>query len=68
MPTTVLEQAISQPDEQPERAEPSEDTYRRHITVHPLVIVLVLQACLSLRLLWSNTAFADESLYLWADT
>jgi hypothetical protein len=28
--------------------------------------ILVLQAALSLRLIWSNTAYQDESLYLWA--
>lgn len=32
----------------------------------PLVATLVVQAVLSLRLIWSNTAFADEALYLWA--
>jgi 4-amino-4-deoxy-L-arabinose transferase-like glycosyltransferase len=32
----------------------------------PLLIILALQAALSLRLIWSNTAFADEALYLWA--
>jgi hypothetical protein len=31
-----------------------------------LVSVLALQAALSLRLTWSNTAFQDEALYLWA--
>lgn len=31
-----------------------------------LVATLTVQAALSLRLVWSNTAFADESLYLWA--
>jgi len=31
-----------------------------------LVVVLVVQAALSVRLIWSNTAFADEALYLWA--
>jgi len=30
----------------------------------PLIIVLVAQAALSLRLVWSNTAFQDEALYL----
>jgi Dolichyl-phosphate-mannose-protein mannosyltransferase len=30
----------------------------------PLVAVLVAQAALSLRLVWSNTAFQDEGLYL----
>ncbi len=32
----------------------------------PLVAILVGQAALSLRLVWSNTAFGDEALYLWA--
>ena len=31
-----------------------------------LPAILVVQAALSVRLLWSNTAFQDESLYLWA--
>lgn len=32
----------------------------------PLGAVLAVQAALSLRLVWSNTAFPDEALYLWA--
>ncbi len=32
----------------------------------PLLAVLAVQAVLSLRLVWSNTAFTDEALYLWA--
>jgi Dolichyl-phosphate-mannose-protein mannosyltransferase len=32
----------------------------------PLGVVLLVQAVLSLRLVWSNTAFTDEALYLWA--
>jgi Dolichyl-phosphate-mannose-protein mannosyltransferase len=32
----------------------------------PLACVLAIQAVLSFRLLWGNTAFADEGLYLWA--
>ena len=32
----------------------------------PLVGILVVQAGLSLRLVWSNTAYQDEALYLWA--
>jgi 4-amino-4-deoxy-L-arabinose transferase-like glycosyltransferase len=31
-----------------------------------LYVVLALQAALSLRLVWANTAFQDEGLYLWA--
>jgi len=30
----------------------------------PLLIVLAVQVCLSVRLVWSNTAFQDEALYL----
>jgi hypothetical protein len=32
----------------------------------PLILVLILQAGLSLGLVWSNAAFGDEALYLWA--
>jgi hypothetical protein len=32
----------------------------------PLAGILLLQAGLSLRLVWSNTAYQDEALYLWA--
>lgn len=32
----------------------------------PPVAILVAQAVLSIRLVWSNTAFQDEGLYLWA--
>ncbi len=31
-----------------------------------LTVILTVQAVLSLRLVWSNTAFSDEALYLWA--
>lgn len=32
----------------------------------PLLAILTVQAALNLRMLWSNTAFQDEALYLWA--
>jgi hypothetical protein len=32
----------------------------------PLGVILAVQALLSLRLIWSNTAFTDEGLYLWS--
>jgi 4-amino-4-deoxy-L-arabinose transferase-like glycosyltransferase len=32
----------------------------------PLLCILAVQALLSLRLVWSNTAFQDEALYMWA--
>lgn len=32
----------------------------------PLIIILGVQAILSLRLIWANTTFEDEALYLWA--
>jgi hypothetical protein len=32
----------------------------------PLLCILAVQATLSLQLVWSNTAFGDEGLYLWA--
>ncbi len=36
------------------------------VTGWPLALVLTIQAALTLRLIWSNTAFSDEALYLWA--
>ena len=38
----------------------------RAMRMAPLSVILVVQACLALRLVWANTAFSDESLYLWA--
>ena len=32
----------------------------------PLLAVLTVQAAFNLRMVWSNTAFQDEALYLWA--
>jgi Dolichyl-phosphate-mannose-protein mannosyltransferase len=32
----------------------------------PLLVILAVQAALSLRLLWADTAFQDEATYLWA--
>jgi len=32
----------------------------------PLLLILLVQAGLSLRLVWANTASGDEALYLWA--
>jgi Dolichyl-phosphate-mannose-protein mannosyltransferase len=32
----------------------------------PLLCILAVQALLSMRLVWSNTAFQDEGLYIWA--
>jgi|HubBroStandDraft_4_1064222.scaffolds.fasta_scaffold04873_3 hypothetical protein len=47
----------------------SDDSYRRvlrrYLARHwPLLAVLGVQAALSLRLVWANTAFQDEALYL----
>lgn len=33
--------------------------------IRPLLLILALQAALSMRLVWANTAFQDEALYLW---
>ena len=43
-------------------------TWRERLTRHPwpLAAILAVQAVLSLRLVWSNTAFPDEALYLWS--
>lgn len=38
----------------------------KRFTFWPLAIILAIQSGLSLGLVWSNTVFADEALYLWA--
>ena len=32
----------------------------------PLVVIIAAQAAMSIRLIWSNTAYLDEATYLWA--
>ena len=39
---------------------------RRVVAAWPLLAVLVVQVVLSVRLVWADTAFQDEALYLWA--
>ena len=39
---------------------------RRAAVISLLAAILLVQAALSLRLVWANTAFQDEALYLWA--
>jgi len=58
--------AAAAPEPATEFAPPAgrERRYARSSLLLPAV--LVLQAALSLRLIWSNTAYQDESLYLWA--
>jgi 4-amino-4-deoxy-L-arabinose transferase-like glycosyltransferase len=58
----AIQQASPVPDEIIQEA----DATRRGGFPWQLVAVLVVQAILSARLIWSNTAFADEGLYLWA--
>jgi 4-amino-4-deoxy-L-arabinose transferase-like glycosyltransferase len=46
-------------------AAPHRSRWRDYLVVRsPLAVVLGIQAALSLRLIWSNTAFQDEGLYL----
>jgi Dolichyl-phosphate-mannose-protein mannosyltransferase len=61
--------ASARPDDRwPERSERPTDlrpSARSRVRLRwPLLAVLGVQAALSLRLLWSNTAFQDEALYL----
>ena len=46
--------------------EPSQQLHRRIVPAVGLLVILIAQACLSVRLLHLDTAFADEALYLWA--
>ena len=65
-PVTVAEPCTHRP---PGPARPSAPAGRRWQGLTrgpwPLVAILAVQALLSLRLIWSNTAFGDEALYLW---
>jgi 4-amino-4-deoxy-L-arabinose transferase-like glycosyltransferase len=36
------------------------------VAARPLAVILAAQTVLALRLVWSNTAFPDEALYLWS--
>ena len=55
-PTTLLDAPVSSQDHRrPRRRIPG-----------PLAAILAAQACLSLLLAVSNTAFEDEALYIWA--
>jgi hypothetical protein len=49
-------------------AQQQRDAWHRFIQSQtlPLAVILTVQALLSLRLIWSNTAFTDEGLYLWS--
>lgn len=51
-------------------ARPESDAWRppaaRVLSPSLLVLILIGQALLSARLIWANTAFQDEALYLWA--
>jgi hypothetical protein len=43
------------------------DRAKRQFRLLPLLLgVLAIQALLSIRLIWANTAFNDEALYLWS--
>ncbi len=46
------------------RLPPPGQSLRRRLLMHPLTAICAVQAALSLSLVWSNTAFADEAQYL----
>lgn len=52
-------EAFRQPEQHPQHP-------WRRLFRHPLAAICAVQAALSLTLVWSNTAFADEAYYLWA--
>ena len=58
---TGMSRAAPQPEARPNRAP---GVRRAALRCWPLLVVLAVQAALSLRLVWSNTAFQDEALYL----
>ena len=52
------------PAASPSRLPALEQHSRLRFLVHPLTVICTVQAVLSLSLVWSNTAFADEAQYL----
>lgn len=65
--TTALPGPVSSPAQQTSivEGEPGRAPWGRLVTgPWPLLCILAVQAVLSLRLVWSNTAFTDEALYL----
>jgi putative flippase GtrA/glycosyltransferase involved in cell wall biosynthesis len=59
-------QAITMPTGQPATGPSDSAAPRRRARIlSPLTFLLAVQAGLSLSLVWSNTAFGDEALYLW---
>jgi putative flippase GtrA/glycosyltransferase involved in cell wall biosynthesis len=61
---------VAIPTSEASSAQPSQAPRARRSVLsgllHPLTAILALQAGLSLTMVWSNTAFSDEALYLWA--
>jgi hypothetical protein len=66
-PVLVHPDAVT-PDAWPTRATQPSGKQRTAWNDHGLLLIAVLtvQAVLSLRLVWSNTAYVDEATYLWA--
>lgn len=57
---------VPRPERTADRRRPWRPGTRLARVPWPLLAVLAVQAAFSLRLAWSNTAFQDEGLYLWA--
>jgi 4-amino-4-deoxy-L-arabinose transferase-like glycosyltransferase len=66
VPTVILRPV--RPDTQPARGTQPRGKQRTAWNGHGLLLIAVLtvQVVLSLRLVWSNTAYVDEATYLWA--
>jgi hypothetical protein len=68
LPSTVRQQYPAIAWQSLEQSEQLKQRHRdrRWRFLHPLTAICGVQAVLSLSLVWSNTAFADEAYYLWA--
>jgi 4-amino-4-deoxy-L-arabinose transferase-like glycosyltransferase len=68
LPANLVPPDAVTPDASPARATEPSGKRRMAWNDHSLLLVAVLtvQAVLSLRLVWSNTAYVDEATYLWA--
>lgn len=60
----ALPETSAQPQGQDTAPRAGHAWFLRAVVRRPLLVVLAVQIVLSLRLVWSNTAFQDEALYL----
>jgi putative flippase GtrA/GT2 family glycosyltransferase len=62
-PRAAVSPITESPAAEPQARQPADRPRRR--LLHPVTAICAVQAALTLTLVWSNTAYADEAKYLW---